>query len=177
MSFSPYTPALTVVAETVSTGRLSWPGGTLPCVLGRAGIRTDKREGDGATPAGLFPLRRVLWRQDRLPAPATALPLAPINPDDGWCDDPADVAYNRPVSLPYPARHERLWRDDHLYDVVVVLGHNDDPVVAGAGSAVFLHLAAADGSPTAGCVALAPADLLAVLARCRPGDALRIDAG
>jgi L,D-peptidoglycan transpeptidase YkuD (ErfK/YbiS/YcfS/YnhG family) len=167
---------LRVVAENGFRARLLWPGGTLPCLVGRGGIRADKREGDGATPAGLFPLRRVLWRADRLPPPATALAVQPIRRSDGWCDDPADAAYNRPVTLPYPARHERLWRDDRLYDVIVVLGHNDDPVVAGAGSAVFLHLAAADRRPTAGCIALALPDLLGLLAFCRPGDALRIDA-
>ena len=168
---------LRVVAENGWKGRLLWSGGVLACVLGRSGISSDKREGDGATPAGVFPLRRVLWRSDRLPPPVTALALQPIRPSDGWCDDPADVAYNRQVTLPYPARHERLWRDDRLYDIVVVIGHNDDPVVAGAGSAVFLHVADVDGRPTAGCVALAVDDLLSLLAACRPGDALRIDAG
>ena len=168
---------LRVTSATGSEARLFWPGGALRCAVGRAGIRSDKREGDGATPAGVFPLRRVLWRADRLPPPATGLTIAPIRPGDGWCDDPADAAYNRPVTLPYPARHERLWREDELYDVLVVLGHNDDPVVAGAGSAVFLHVVAADRTPTAGCVALTLPDLLGILATCRPGDVLRIDAG
>jgi L,D-peptidoglycan transpeptidase YkuD (ErfK/YbiS/YcfS/YnhG family) len=168
---------LRVSAEKGSRARLLWQGGTLPCIVGRAGIRVDKREGDGATPAGLFPLRRVLWRADRLPPPATGLALEPIRQSDGWCDDPADTAYNRPVTLPYPARHERLWRDDGLYDVIVVLGHNDDPVVVGAGSAVFLHVVAADGRPTAGCIAFTLPDLLGLLSACRPGDAIRIDAG
>lgn len=169
-------PVLRIIAEGGHHGRLLWPGGVLPCLLGRAGIRADKREGDGATPAGLFPLRRVLWRADRLPPPP-ALPLQPIRSTDGWCDDPADAAYNRPVTLPYPGRHERLWRHDHLYDVVVVLGHNDAPVIPGAGSAVFLHVASDDAAPTAGCVALTLPDLLEVLAQCRPGDAIHIDAG
>ncbi|MFO1152572.1 MAG: L,D-transpeptidase family protein [Rhodospirillales bacterium] len=171
-----------VVAESGWHGRLSWPGGQRPCRLGRAGIRVDKREGDGATPAGLHPLRRVLWRDDRLSPPATGLPRQPIRPDDGWCDDPADAAYNRPVTLPYPGRHERLWRDDGLYDVIVVIGHNDDPVVAGAGSAVFIHVVAPDGAPTAGaptagCIALALPDLLALLTACRLGDAIDVEAG
>lgn len=147
-------------------GWVRWPGGSARCALGRGGIRTDKREGDGATPVGRFPLRHVLYRPDRLAPPATALPVAPIAPEDGWCDDPADPAYNRPVRLPYPARHEELWRADEVYDVIVVLGHNDDPVVPGAGSAVFLHVARPDYAPTAGCVALAPGDLLRLLGDC-----------
>jgi L,D-peptidoglycan transpeptidase YkuD (ErfK/YbiS/YcfS/YnhG family) len=105
------------------------------------------------------------------------LPTAPIAADDGWCDDPADPAYNRPVRLPYAGRHERLWRDDRLYDLVLVIGHNDDPVVAGAGSAVFVHVARPDWAPTAGCVALALPDLLTLLTVCQPGAMLTIDAG
>ncbi len=144
------------------------------CALGRSGIRRDKREGDGATPAGRFPLRRVLYRADRLPRPETALDVAAISPEDGWCDDPDDPLYNRPVRLPYPGRHERLWRRDGLYDVIVVLGHNDAPPVPGAGSAIFLHVAAPDYAPTEGCIALARDDLLKVLAECAPGDALSV---
>ena len=134
-----------------------------PCVLGRSGTSATKHEGDGATPTGRFPLRRVLYRADRGPAPQTLLPSAVIAPNDGWCDAPTDTRYNRPVTLPYPARAESMWREDGLYDLVVVIGHNDDPVIAGAGSAIFLHVAPDDGEPTAGCVALTRADLLEVL--------------
>lgn len=148
------------------------------CAIGRGGMKTDKREGDGATPVGCWEMRRVLYRPDRLLAPPpTGLPVAAIVPDDGWCDDPADRAYNSAVSLAYPASHERLWRDDHVYDVIVVLGHNDRPPVPGLGSAVFLHVARPGYPPTEGCVALALPDLLALLARARPGDALEIRPG
>ncbi|MBK3732197.1 L,D-transpeptidase family protein [Azospirillum brasilense] len=157
-----------------SEGRLDWPGGSFRCVLGRGGIRADKREGDGATPVGRFALRRVLWRPDRLERPETALPASPIAPDDGWCDDPADPAYNRPVKRPCAASHEELWRDDHVYDVIVVMGHNDDPVVPGLGSAVFMHVARPDRAPTAGCVALPLPDLLRLLKDCAPGTALTV---
>ncbi len=140
--------------------------GALRCrvALGAGGVRADKREGDGATPAGLLPLRRVLYRADRGPRPRAAVPVQPLAPDDGWCDDPADANYNRAVPLPYPARHEALWRADAVYDVIGVLGWNDDPAVRGRGSAIFLHLARPDWAPTAGCIALADADLRAALA-------------
>ncbi|WP_109107935.1 L,D-transpeptidase family protein [Azospirillum sp. TSO35-2] len=157
-----------------TTGVLSWPGGAVACVLGRGGVRADKREGDGGTPVGRFPLRRVLWRADRLPRPDTGLPVDPIAETDGWCDAPEDPAYNRPVTRPYPASHEALWRDDHVYDIIVVMGHNDDPVVPGMGSAVFLHLVQPDRRPTAGCVALAPDDMLRLLKDCGPGSALSV---
>ncbi len=156
-------------------GTASWSTRRFCCALGPAGIRPDKREGDGATPAGRFALRRVMYRADRLAAPATGLPVAALTPADGWCDDPADAAYNRPVRLPHPARHERLWRADAVYDVIVVIGHNDDPPRPGLGSAVFLHVARPDYAPTEGCVALALADLLAVLAEAKPGDSLVVE--
>lgn len=155
-------------------GELQWANRSYRCALGRGGVRIDKREGDGATPAGRFSLRRVLYRADRLPAPATALPVAPLAPTDGWCDDPADPLYNRPVQLPYTARHERLWRADGLYDIIVVVGHNDAPVVPGLGSAIFMHLASADYRPTHGCVALALPDLWGILAEVSEGDGLSV---
>lgn len=136
----------------------------LRCAIGRGGVRADKSEGDGATPAGLLPLRRVLFRADRVAPPACAVPVEPIAPQDGWCDDPSHPDYNRPVGLPHPARHERLWREDTLYDIVGVLGWNDAPVLRGRGSAIFLHLARPDLAPTEGCIALAEQDLRAALA-------------
>ncbi len=145
-------------------GLLRWRGRRFACAIGRGGVRTDKREGDGATPAGRFPLRRVLYRPDRMAPPRTALPFAPMGPRDGWCDDPGHSLYNRPLRLPHEARHEELWRADHVYDLIVVLGHNDAPIVPGLGSAVFLHVAQPDYAPTAGCVAVAAGNLLTILA-------------
>jgi L,D-peptidoglycan transpeptidase YkuD (ErfK/YbiS/YcfS/YnhG family) len=142
----------------------SWGGRRMRCALGRAGIVQDKREGDAGTPAGAFLMRRVLYRPDREAPPRTPLAAAAVDPADGWCDAADDPAYNRPVKLPYPARAESLWRGDHLYDLVIVLGHNDDPVMPGCGSAIFLHLARDDFSPTEGCIALAREDMLRVLA-------------
>jgi L,D-peptidoglycan transpeptidase YkuD (ErfK/YbiS/YcfS/YnhG family) len=159
-----------------AAGGLAWHDRRLRCALGRGGVRADKREGDGATPAGVFPFRRVLYRADRLARPDTRLPVDRIQPADGWCDDPADALYNRQVRLPYPACHEHLWREDGLYDIVVVLGHNDSPVVPGHGSAVFLHVARPDYGPTEGCVALALPDLLALLAALGPDDRLAVEA-
>ena len=124
-----------------------------------------KREGDGATPAGYFPFRRVLFRTDRVVV-RTRLPVTPIARQDGWCTDPDDRDYNQPITLPRHGRYENLWRDDHLYDIVVVIGYNDAPAVPGGGSAIFLHVARSELSPTDGCVAVAAAVLLEVLRRC-----------
>ncbi|MQX35343.1 L,D-transpeptidase family protein [Roseospira navarrensis] len=158
------------------------------CALGRAGVTADKREGDGATPLGAWPLRRVFYRPDRLPTPPdvgrSRLPVDPLTSGMGWCDDPTHADYNRLIALPHPAGHETLWRDDGLYDVIVVLGHNDDPPVPGQGSAIFLHCARPDPagphgfSPTAGCVALPRPDLLDLLAGLAPPPVLlRVSVG
>jgi L,D-peptidoglycan transpeptidase YkuD (ErfK/YbiS/YcfS/YnhG family) len=145
-------------------GRLILGGQIFRVALGRHGVRGDKQEGDGATPTGRLPLRRVLYRADRLPVPACAVPVEPIAPDDGWCDDPDDSDYNRQVRLPHDARHEELWRTDGLYDLLGVLGWNDSPVLRGRGSAIFLHIARPDYAPTDGCIALAVEDIRRVLA-------------
>jgi L,D-peptidoglycan transpeptidase YkuD (ErfK/YbiS/YcfS/YnhG family) len=167
-----------VIYIATADGWLSLGERRVRCALGPAGVvaAADKREGDGASPAGAWRIRRVLYRPDRGPVPATTLPVATIAENDGWCDAPDDPAYNRPVKLPYPSSAERMWRDDHLYDLVVVLGYNDNPPVPGLGSAIFLHLAKPDYAPTHGCVAVARGDLEAFLAQARPGDAVEIRA-
>lgn len=148
---------------------------TFPCALGRSGIRrAGKREGDGATPAGDLPVLSVLYRADRIQRPVTDLPVAAIAADDGWCDDPADRRYNRPVKVPYPASHERMARVDHLYDIVVVLDWNLTRRRAGRGSAIFFHLARPGFTPTEGCVAVTLPAMRAVLARLRPRAVMRV---
>lgn len=154
---------MTTTARVTPDGLLSFRGETLRCALGAGGVRAEKQEGDGATPIGLLPIRRILWRADRGPRPATALPAEPIAPGDGWCDDPTHADYNRPVRLPHPARHEHLWREDAVYDVIGVLGWNDAPVRRGRGSAIFLHVARPGLAPTEGCVALPEKDLRRLL--------------
>ena len=152
------------IARVTADGLLRFRGETLRCALGQGGISAAKREGDGATPIGLLPLRRVFWRADRGPRPATIVPAEPIAPDDGWCDDPAHRDYNTRIRLPHPAGRECLWRDDAVYDVIGVLGWNDAPVVRGRGSAIFLHIARPGLAPTEGCVALAETELRRLLA-------------
>jgi L,D-peptidoglycan transpeptidase YkuD (ErfK/YbiS/YcfS/YnhG family) len=147
----------------------------LPAVLGRAGIEANKREGDGATPSGRFRLVRLWYRPDRGPRPQTLLPVRRITPDSAWCEDPADRRYNRPFRRSATGRDsqgDRLWRADRLYDLVIELDHNARPRVAGRGSAVFVHIARPDRSPTAGCVALAPGALRRLLAQVGPATRL-----
>lgn len=135
----------------------------VPCALGRSGVKALKREGDMATPRGRFRLRSVFYNSDRGARPRTALLLNRLRRTDGWCDTPSDRNYNRFVSLPYPKSAERLWREDGVYDIIIVLGYNDVPRIRNRGSAIFIHLARPGFLPTEGCVALRSADLLRVL--------------
>lgn len=137
--------------------------------IGRGSVRALKREGDGATPPGRFPVRGILFRADRAPRPSTHLPVRAIGDRDGWSDDPLDRNYNRLIKLPSGRSAESLKRGDDLYDLVLVLGYNDRPRVRGKGSAIFMHLARPGYTPTEGCIALSRRDLYAVLAEIRCG--------
>jgi len=163
-----------IVTSDVDGAWLDWGAGKRRCAIGPGGIAVKGGEGDGITPRGTWPVREVFYRADRIAQPRTALPLWAIQKDDGWCDAPEDSSYNRLVKLPYPASAENMWREDHLYDLVLVLGYNDDPVYAGKGSAIFLHLARPDFSATHGCVALAYDDALAAIEQLQPGDSVQI---
>src|SRR5215471_19171921 len=140
----------------------------VPVILGRSGIAANKREGDGATPRGSFRLVRLWWRADRLPRPSTLLPVRRIEPNDAWIEDPADRRYNRAVQRRADEPGDRLWRSDHLYDLIIELDHNSRPRVAARGSAVFIHVARPGFGPTAGCVALEPRELRLLAQRLGP---------
>jgi L,D-peptidoglycan transpeptidase YkuD (ErfK/YbiS/YcfS/YnhG family) len=141
---------------------------TIPVALGRSGIKANKREGDGATPHGIFHPLRLWWRPDRYPRPQTLLPVRAITAADGWCEDPAARNYNRAVRLDRDSGADRLSREDHLYDYIIEIDQNTRPRIAGRGSAVFLHLARPNFGPTAGCVAMTRPAMLRLLARLGP---------
>jgi L,D-peptidoglycan transpeptidase YkuD (ErfK/YbiS/YcfS/YnhG family) len=128
------------------------------CAFGKGGFSNNKREGDGATPIGIFALRECLYRADKLQPPHTGLPLRIISQDDGWCDAPQNALYNRQIKRPFDASHEELWRADDVYDLIIPMGYNDAPVVPGMGSAIFMHVARPNYEPTEGCIALSLAD-------------------
>ncbi len=161
-----------IVRPNGRAATVDWGRGARPAAIGRGGIAAKAREGDGITPLGTLAVRRLLYRPDRLAPPRTALSAAAIAPDDGWCDAPDDPAYNTQIKLPFPAGHEKLWRDDPLYDLVVVLGFNDAPVVSGRGSAIFLHVAGP--GPTEGCIAVTLSDLVELVDALAPGDTVTI---
>ncbi len=146
---------------------ITFDGVTYPCRIGKNGFVSGVkgREGDGKTPCGDYQIRFGLYRDDRLPSPPPGdMKFMALQPDDGWCDDPEDRAYNRFIRLPYPASHERLHREDGAYDIVLVFSHNDGPPQKNLGSAVFLHVAQPDDRATLGCVAVSP-DIMVKLVR------------
>ena len=173
---------VTADADDARRGCFTGPLFEARCALGRGGLVAAERgrEGDGATPMGLYPLRRVFYRPDKVEKPVTNLWCEALQPTMGWCDDPADPHYNRLVSLPFGPSHEKLWRSDDLYDLILVPGHNDAPVVPGLGSAIFVHVARFtdvsrhDFRPTQGCVALERSALTRLLRLLQPDDMLAI---
>nr|WP_233343143.1 L,D-transpeptidase family protein [Hyphomonas sp. Mor2] len=169
---------MTVLTYTAtSRGKFSGNGLTCQCALGRGGVvgAAQKREGDGTSPQGTWRMKRVFYRPDRVARPDTALPVVPLNETDGWCDEAEHRLYNRPVTLPFEASHEKLWREDHVYDLIVELDHNSDPVIPARGSAVFFHLAHADYRPTEGCVAISSDHMLQVLRDSSPETSIKIE--
>ena len=157
-----------------SLGILRFDGRALHVALGRGGIKADKREGDGATPRGSFRLLRLWWRSDRIIRPRTSLPVRRITRTDAWCEDPSDSRYNQPIRLSADALGDRLWRDDHLYDLIIEIDHNTRPRIAGRGSAVFLHLARTGLLPTAGCIALPAKELRGLISHLRKKSMINI---
>jgi L,D-peptidoglycan transpeptidase YkuD (ErfK/YbiS/YcfS/YnhG family) len=148
---------------------------TIPVALGRGGIKSNKFEGDGATPRGVFRPIRLWWRADRHVRPRTFLPVRAIRPDDAWCEDPADRHYNKPIRRSGDQQGDRLKRDDGLYDFIVEIDYNTRPRIARRGSAVFLHLARENFSPTAGCVGMTQSAMRRLLSRIGPATRIVIE--
>lgn len=136
------------------------------CSMGTNGAKDNKSEGDGTTPVGTFQLRKVYYRADEIQKPSTKLPVEALDQDDVWCDDMSHETYNTHVKMPHPGSFENLWRGDDLYDMIVLICYNDDPIIPGKGSAIFIHIAREDYSSTAGCIALSMPYLLEILRFC-----------
>ena len=152
--------------DVILPNKLVWKNKSYLCALGQSGATLNKREGDGASPIGHWPLVSVFYRPDRIIKPNTDLPVRALRPSDGWCDDPDHASYNQHIQKPFPASHEALWRKDDVYNLIVILDYNNNPTVPGCGSAIFIHIARPDYAPTQGCVALKLEDLSAILIEC-----------
>lgn len=160
---------------------ISFEGQSYPCRIGRQGSidGSEGHEGDEKTPKGSYFFRFGFYRADRLPPsklgpPPTQLVMRALREDDGWCDEPNHSAYNRFVARPFKGSHEKLWRKDGAYDVILVISHNDSPPDPGLGSAVFIHIAQPDDRQTLGCVAVTPDVMVRLLRVIEPGTEIRI---
>lgn len=150
-------------------GQLSFMGKTMKCSVGKHGVTSNKVEGDGCTPTGAYLLRRAFYRIDKIKIDprifAAFLNLEPTHPDYGWIDDVQSPHYNEFTYLPVDVSHEKLYlTDSNVYDLMAVVGYNDNPAVPGSGSAIFFHVTESYG-PTAGCIALSLSDLTWVLSQ------------
>ena len=155
----------------VVTGfKIRFQGVTYPCSVGKGGIKSDKEEGDGATPRGVHRIVGMLYRPDRIPQPTGW--ASPIRTGDLWSDDPSAAGYNTLVSAPYPHSYERLFRADPLYDLVILTDWNWPNAVSGRGSAIFIHQWRRLGYPTEGCVALRRDHLRRVASAIKPNTRL-----
>jgi L,D-peptidoglycan transpeptidase YkuD (ErfK/YbiS/YcfS/YnhG family) len=142
----------------------TWNEQPYPCTFGANGFTHHKREGDGCTPVGEFKFRRAFYRADRI-TPVTLLPLSVITQRCGWCDDPTSPLYNTYIQKPFAASHEDLWLEKDLYNLLIVVGHNDEPPTPHMGSAIFIHLASPGFGPTKGCIGLRQEDLMHILSQ------------
>lgn len=145
---------------------------TFRAALGRSGVTSVKREGDGATPRGAMSILSVYRRGERNGHVRTRLPMRRITPAMLWCDAPQHPAYNRPVTAPFSASHECMQRQDTLYDLCLVLDWNITMRRRGCGSAIFFHLAREGYAPTEGCIAISLRDMLRLVPHLRPGTKL-----
>ena len=145
------------------SGYLKYKNLWFRCALGKAGIGKKKVEGDNITPKGTYKIIRIFYRKDRIKKIKTKIKIFKINKNMGWCDDPRSAAYNQLISLPYKYNCEKLYRKDNIYDLIIVLNYNINPTIKKKGSAIFIHIAKKNYSPTKGCIALSKINLLKIL--------------
>ena len=144
------------------------------CALGKCGIKKKITEGDFITPKGIFSLKKVYYREDRIKGLKTKLKKIKIKKNMAWCDDPKSKFYNKQIKLPNRYNYEKLYRKDKIYDIIITLDYNTNPIVKNKGSAIFLHIAKKNYKPTAGCIALKKEDLIHLLSVIKKGNKIKI---
>jgi L,D-peptidoglycan transpeptidase YkuD (ErfK/YbiS/YcfS/YnhG family) len=156
------------------SGYLKYKNLKFRCALGKAGIRIKKKEGDNITPKGTYKIIRIYCRKDRIRQVKSKIKIYKINKKIGWCDDPRSEKYNQLIKLPNKFKHEKFYRKDHLYDLIIVLNYNMRPVIKNKGSAIFIHLAKRNYYPTKGCIALSKNNLLMILNKINKNTKIKI---
>ena len=143
------------------------------CAIGKKGIGNKKKEGDLITPIGVFNIKYILYRKDRVKV-LTKLKKKVIKKNMGWCDDSKSIHYNKPVKLPFTHKHEKLYRKENIYDIILVLNYNMNPVKKNKGSAIFIHVTKKNFDKTEGCVAVKKQHLLKIIKDIKPNTKVKI---
>ena len=136
------------------SGYLEYKDLKFRCALGKAGVKRKKIEGDNITPIGTFRINNIYYRRDHIKKIFSKIKLIEIKKNMGWCDDPKSKQYNQLIRLPDKYKHEKLYRKDNIYDLILVLNYNTRPILKNKGSAIFIHVATKNYKKTAGCIAL-----------------------
>ena len=155
------------------TGYLKYKKFKFRCALGKSGIKNKIEEGDNVTPRGTFKIVKLLYRSDRIFKISTVLKKFKIKKNMGWCDDPDSKFYNKQIKLPTSLSHEKLYRKDNIYDLIVVLNYNFKPVIKNKGSAIFIHITN-KYKPTQGCIGLTKDNLIKLLSLIKKNTKIKI---
>ena len=145
------------------------------CALGKAGVKKKIMEGDNITPKGIFKIIKIYYRSDKIEEIKTLIKKIKIRKNIGWCDDPKSRSYNQQIKLPTKYSHERLYRNDNLYDLIAVLNYNIGPIIKNKGSAIFLHVATNSYKKTKGCIALKKKHLIEIISKIKKNTKIKID--
>ena len=156
------------------SGHLKYKNLKFRCALGSAGVKKKTKEGDNITPKGIFKIIKIYYRPDKIKKITTLIKKIKIKKNMGWCDDPRSRFYNKQIKLPSKYNHERLYRKDNLYDLILVLNYNINPIIKNKGSAIFIHIAKKKYEPTSGCIALKKKDLVELLKNIKKNTKIKI---
>ena len=157
------------------TGYLQYKNLKFRCALGKAGIKKKEKEGDNVTPKGIFKITSVYYRPDRIKNIITIIKKIKIKKNMGWCDDPDSHFYNQQISIPNKFNHEKLYRNDNLYDLILVLNYNTNPIIKNKGSAIFVHIAKKNYKKTKGCIALKKKNLIELISKIKKNTKIKIN--
>ena len=156
------------------SGHLKYKNLWFRCALGKSGVGKKKIEGDDITPKGTYKISQIFYRKDRIKKIKSKIKIFKINKNMGWCDDPRSDAYNQLINLPNKYNYEKFYRKDNIYDLIIVLNYNMNPTIKNKGSAIFIHIAKKNYSPTKGCIALSKINLLEILNKINSNTKIKI---
>jgi L,D-peptidoglycan transpeptidase YkuD (ErfK/YbiS/YcfS/YnhG family) len=157
------------------SGYLQYKNLKFRCALGKAGIKKKEKEGDNVTPKGTFKITKMYYRPDKIKNITSLVKKIKIKNNMGWCDDPSSNLYNRQIKLPNKFGHEKLYRKDNLYDLILVLNYNVNPIRKNKGSAIFIHIAKKNYKKTKGCIALKKKHLIELVSKIKKNTKIKIN--